>query len=67
MKVINREFKNYKKEAEIQNEIFFIDGYSVEEIHQIAQYMVKLIEPAVNKVRERRERLSKTNSIINYA
>jgi len=67
VKVINREFKNYKKEAEIQNEIFFIDGYSVEEIHQIAQYMVKLIEPAVNKVRERRERLSKTNSIINYA
>lgn len=67
MRVIDREFKNYKKEAQIQAEIFSIDGYTAEEVYEIAQHMVKHIEPIVIKIRERRDRMKKANLITDNA
>lgn len=58
MKIIDREFKNYKKEAEVEIDLLVAMGYDVEEIYQISQYMVKLIEPSVARVREKRDRIA---------
>jgi len=55
MKIIDRKFKDYLEEAKVQNEIFIIDGYTVEEVYTIAQHMVKLIEPAALKIKAKRE------------
>jgi len=62
MKIIDRKFKDYKEEAKVQNEIFIIDGYDCEEVYEIAQHMVKLIEPAALRQKAKRERLDLINS-----
>jgi len=61
MKVIERKYKDYLDEAKVQNEIFIIDGYDVEEVYQIAQHMVRLIEPAALRQKAKREKLEQIN------
>lgn len=58
MKVIDREFKNHKKEAEVEIELLVAMGYNVEDIFKISSYMVKLIEPCVLREKEKQERIN---------
>lgn len=61
MKIIDREFKNYKKEAEVEIDLLIAMGYDSEEIFRISQYMINLIEPSALKAKARREKLNTIN------
>lgn len=58
MQTINREWKNFKKEAEVELELLSAMGYDVEDVYLITQNMLKIIEPNVMRVREKKERLA---------
>lgn len=57
MKIIDRDFKNFKKEAEVEIELLSAMGYDAEDVFQISQHMIKHIEPIVMKLREKQDRI----------
>jgi len=57
MKIIDREFKNFKKEAEVEIELLGAMGYDIEDVYAITQHMLKIVESSVIKYREKQDRI----------